>query len=343
MLIVRGNEKPPRKVQAGVVAIGNFDGVHRGHQVLIDKARERADKLGCLAGVIVFEPQPREFFTPGKPHFRLTPLQEKLRLFQIYGLDFTIVLDFCQSLASQTADQFISSILIERLAVRHVVVGYDFSFGKGRTGTVDTLSQAGLKHGFGVTVVPAQSPIKSMKPEAGDKGRQTVSVQNPNQNISGKTEVFSSSSIRKNLNNGDVQSAAKSLGHWWRITGTVIAGAKVGTDIGYPTANIALDPGTALAHGIYAVRVWIDQNQYDGAAYFGTRPTLDNGPPILEVTIFQFDGDLYGREMSVDFIDFVRPDKQFSSMKELKQQIQKDCHQVRDLLAAAGDKPNFDA
>ena len=316
MLVIRGFETPPKEALGSVVAIGNFDGVHRGHQVLIQNTRQIAKQKGRLAGTIVFEPHPREFFTPDTPHFRLTTLSEKQRLFALYDLDLTIVLDFNEELAKLSAEEFIKNVLIDRLAVSHVVVGYDFSFGKGRTGTVDTLEKAGRKFGFGVTIVPAQS------------------AQN-----SGTNEVYSSSRIRELLIAGDVEKAATALGHWWRVKGTVIKGAKVGTGIGFPTANIAMPPGTGLAHGIYAVRVYVDQKRHKAAAYFGTRPTIDNGAPILEVTLFDFNSDLYTKELSIEFIAHVRADKSFPSLDLLKKQIDEDCQNVREILARAGENP----
>jgi len=332
MLLIRGFETPPGEALGAAVAIGNFDGVHRGHQVLIQKTRELARQNGCLAGAIVFEPHPREFFTPEEPHFRLTPLSEKQRLFALYGLDLTIVLDFNARLARLSANQFIKDVLRDYLAVSHVVVGYDFSFGQGRTGTAETLEKAGRDYGFGVKIIPAQRAQGT--PNRNKKSVPDNFMENPK-----ATEVFSSSNIRKHLRNGNVRAAACAMAHWWRVTGSVIKGAKVGTGMGHPTANIALPPGTALAHGIYAVRVIIGQKHYNGAAYFGTRPSLDDGAPLLEVTIFDFSGDLYTKEISIDFIDYVRPDKSFSSLDLLKKQIDEDCKNVRELLARAGETP----
>lgn len=322
MLIVRGNETPPTQARNGVLAIGNFDGVHRGHQALIRKTREVASGLQTRAGAIVFEPHPREFFAPDVPHFRLTPLPEKLRLFALYGLDVAIVLEFSDALAQLSAQQFIDTVLVERLGVAHVVVGYDFLFGKDRTGSVATLQAAGRAQGFGVSVVAAQScnDFKTGGERGGD-------------------EVFASSRIRQDLMTGDVVHAAQDMGHWWRVSGTVVAGANIGTGIGFPTANLGMPAGTDLKHGIYAVRVYSGQGRFEGAAYFGTRPTVDGGAPGLEVTIFEFDGDLYGSELAVEFIAFVRDDRSFASMDDLKTQIEADCAGARKLLARAGETP----
>jgi riboflavin kinase / FMN adenylyltransferase len=308
MQVLHGMDNVPASARRAALAIGNFDGVHRGHQALLAVAREQAAKSGGPAGVVLFEPHPREFFQPDRPHFRLTPLPLKLKLLESFGLDLAVVLRFDASLAALSAEEFIASILAGKLAAAHVVVGYDFRFGKGRAGDLETLSRAGVAHGFGVTVVAQVA-------EAG--------------------EVFSSGAIRAELAQGDVQGAAQMLGWWWRVSGRVTGGAKRGTGLGFPTANIALAPGTALAHGIYAVRVHLDGSRYDAAAYLGTRPTFDDGAPVLEVFLLDFDGDLYGRDIAVEFIDFIRPDLRFHGAEALKAQMAQDCDAARKILAAA--------
>ncbi|MGD9668094.1 MAG: bifunctional riboflavin kinase/FAD synthetase [Hyphomicrobiaceae bacterium] len=316
MLVVTGSDVVPDQAKGAVLAIGNFDGVHRGHQSLITKVRERADKLDVMAGVIVFEPHPREFFQPSEPHFHLTPLPLKLRRLEALGLDLVVVLRFDKSFASLSANQFIENVLVEKLEPRHVVIGYDFFFGKGRSGTPDTMRLAAQELGFGVTVV---SPVA----EDG--------------------EVFSSTTIRLKLAQGDVRGATAALGEMWRVRGCVIGGAKRGTGLGFPTANIALERGTALAHGIYAV--WVDipgdgpqgaarAARYMGAAYLGTRPTFDDGGPLLEIYLLDFDGDLYGREIEVAFVDFIRGDRRFGSAQELVAQMHADCASAREILSA---------
>src|SRR5256714_11886800 len=270
MRIIHGTDSFPASARGAALAIGNFDGVHRGHQALIKATRDEAVRLGARTGAGVCEPQPREYFQPDKPHFRLTPLPLKLRLLERFGVDVAVVLAFDAGLAGLTADAFVARVLVDALAARQVVVGYDFRFGKGRGGDPEMLRRAGEALGFGVTVIGQVA-------EAG--------------------EVFSSSAIRAELAQGDVEGAAQMLGWWWRVAGVVIGGAKRGTGLGFPTANIALAPGTALAHGIYAVRVHADGRSHAGAAYLGTRPTLDGGAPILEVYLFDFPGDLYGRQV----------------------------------------------
>ena len=314
MQILHGTDNVPSSARGAALAIGNFDGVHRGHQALLTAAREEAREAGLPAGVILFEPHPREFFQPDRPHFRLTPLPLKLQLLEAFGLDLAVVLQFDAALAARSAEDFIARVIVERLAAAHVVVGYDFRFGKGRGGDPETLKRAGVSHGFGVTVVAQVA-------EAG--------------------EVFSSGAVRAELAQGDVKGAAQMLGWWWRVAGRVTGGAKRGAGLGFPTANVALAPGTALAHGIYAVRVHLEGNRHSAAAYLGTRPTFDDGAPVLEVFLFDFDGDLYGRDIEVEFIDFIRPDRRFDAIEALQTQMAEDCARARKVLATAPATPGI--
>lgn len=307
MRVVNGFEAVPPEAKGAVLALGNFDGVHRGHQALIGRAIAEAKQLDRPAGVLLFEPHPREFFHPGAPHFRLTPLQEKLALFEEMGLDLAIVLPFDAKLAALDANRFIEDILVTALAVSHVVVGYHFFFGRNRGGSVEMLRDEGAAHGFGVTVV---EPVS-------DRG-----------------EPFSSTAVRLALAEGDVKGAAETLGRPWHVRGPVIGGAKRGTGLGFPTANVALPKGTALGHGIFAVRVKLGGRSLDGAAYLGTRPTFDDGMPVLEVFLFDFDEAIYGREIEVSFIDKVRDDRKFGNAEELVHQMQLDCDKARAILAA---------
>jgi riboflavin kinase/FMN adenylyltransferase len=312
MIVLYGTGDVPSAARGGVFAIGNFDGVHRGHQALLQATKDRAAELCAPAGVILFEPYPREFFQPHQPHFRLTPLKRKLELLERFGLDAVVVLTFDAALAGLPAQEFIERIITGALAARHIVIGYNFRFGKARAGDPEAMRRAGTALGFGVTVVA----------QAGEAGM-----------------VFSSGAVRAALAQGDVARAAEVLGHWWRISGEVIGGFGRGSELGFPTANIALAPGTALAHGIYAVRVYADGRAYGGAAYLGTRPTFDDGAPMLEVFLLGFDGDLYGREIAVEFIDYVRPDAKLASIEALKEQISQDCARAQIMLAAAPADP----
>jgi riboflavin kinase/FMN adenylyltransferase len=307
MQVVHGYAHVPAAARGACLAIGNFDGVHRGHQALIGEAIATARQAGAKAGALVFEPHPREFFVPDEPHFLLTPLTQKLAQFEALGLDLAVVLAFDRHLATMPAETFVETVLADALGVSHVVIGYDFFFGARRGGSPDTLRGAGRKYGFGVTVV---APVA----EGG--------------------EVFSSSAVRLKLAQGDVRGAARDLGRNWRVGGKVVGGAKRGTGLGYPTANVPMPKGTALGHGIYAVRAHVDGVAHDAAAYLGTRPTFDDGMPVLEVFLLDFTGDLYGRPIEVEFVDFVRADRKFASAEALVAQMHDDVARVRQMLGA---------
>jgi riboflavin kinase/FMN adenylyltransferase len=312
MQVVHGYRDVPQAARGAVLAIGNFDGVHRGHQTLLAAAVSKAREIAAPSGALIFEPHPREFFHPEEPHFRLTPLAQKLKIFEALGLDLAIVLAFDAELADLSADAFVAQVLVKAMGARHIVIGHDFFFGKGRGGTPETMREAAQRLGFGLTVVA---------PVAEDG------------------EVFSSSVIRLRLARGDAKGAGHMLGRWWRAGGTVVGGARRGVGLGFPTANVPLPRGTGLGHGIYAVRAYLAGQRYDGAAYLGTRPTYDDGMPVLEVFLFGFNGDLYGREIEVEFIDFVRADRKFATSEALIAQMQADCARAREMLARAPATP----
>ncbi len=306
MHVIHGHKHVLPEFRGSAVAIGNFDGVHRGHRALIAEAQARAGETGVLSSVMTFEPYPREFFQPGDVHFRLTPLTRKLAIFEGLGLDLAFVEPFNTELSGLSGQDFIERVIVAGLGASHVVIGYDFYFGHKRSGNPEMMLRAGEELGFGVTVMP---PVA----EAG--------------------EPFSSSAVRLYLAQGDVKSAAHALGEPWRVAGKVVGGAKRGTGMGYPTANLPMPKGTTLGHGIYAVRAYIDGTPHDAAAYLGTRPTFDDGMPVLEVFLFDFHGDLYGRAMEVEFVDFIRADRKFHSVEELVDQMDHDIAAVKIVLA----------
>ncbi len=308
MQVVHGYSHVPINARAATIAIGNFDGVHRGHRALIAETVAKAKELGRASGVMIFEPHPREFFQPSEPLFRLTPLNRKLKLFEKLGLKLAFVQNFDQHFAQLSAQEFIERVLVAGLGVSHVIIGYDFYFGHKRAGNPQMLVEAGRDLGFGVTVM---APVA----EAG--------------------EVFSSSAVRVYLAQGDVKGATHVLGDTWRVQGKIVGGAKRGTGMGFPTANIPMPKGTALAHGIYAVRAHVDGAVHNAAAYLGTRPTFDNGMPVLEVFLIDFQGDLYGHEMEVEFVDFIREDRKFHSAQALVVQMEEDVAKIRAVLASA--------
>ncbi|MGI9520543.1 MAG: bifunctional riboflavin kinase/FAD synthetase [Hyphomicrobiaceae bacterium] len=306
MQVLKDFETVPERLKGGTIALGNFDGVHRGHQAVLSEAQKAARVSEKRLGVITFEPHPRVFFKPSTTLFTLSPLHRKLQLLEVFGVDFVNVLTFDTTLAGLSAETFVQRVLVESWQASHVIVGYNFFFGKGRGGSPAVLRELGARHAFGVSVV---SP-------ASDDG-----------------EVFSSSAVRDLLRAGNVRDAADVLGHWWTITGSVERGAGRGTGMGYPTVNVMLEPGQSLHHGIYAARVWVDGIRFDGAAYNGRRPTFDNGIAKLEVFLFDFNESLYGHTIAVEMIDFIRPDEAFDSADNLIAQMDRDCAEIREILA----------
>jgi riboflavin kinase/FMN adenylyltransferase len=293
-----------------VVAIGNFDGVHRGHRAVIGAARARARALNAPAVALTFEPHPRAFFQPGEAMFRLTDEAAKLRLLSATGLNAVVTLPFDAAMARLSAQDFVEGVLLERMRVARVAIGFDFHFGQARGGSPAFLTEQGKRLGFAVDVV---SPLA-------DEGR-----------------PVSSSAIRAALSDGRVEDAADLLGYPWFVTGQVIHGEKRGRALGYPTANIRLDPACGLRHGIYAVRVGIGAERYDGVASFGQRPTFDDGAPLLEVFLFDFTRDLYGQMLDVTFIGWIRPELKFEGVDALVARMDQDGREARALLAAKPD------
>lgn len=297
-------------LRGAVVALGNFEGVHRGHRVVIQAARVRAQDLQCPAAAMTFEPHPRAFFNPSAGVFRLTDLTAKLRLLAMTGLDGAIVMAFDAALATLSAEEFVAHILVDRYAVAGVVVGDDFHFGKGRGGTPAFLQAQGRQYGFAVDIVQAFLD-----------GGQRVS----------------SGAVRDVLAQGEVDEAARLLGYPWFVSGTVVHGDKRGRELGFPTANIRIDPNCRLRHGVYAVRIGIGNERYDGVANFGRRPMFDTGVVLLEVFLFDFAGDLYGKMLDVAFISWIRPEEKFASIDRLIQQMKEDSRLARAALVQAAD------
>jgi riboflavin kinase/FMN adenylyltransferase len=309
-LVVR-DSAPGDALRGAVVAIGNFDGVHRGHRAVIGAALQKARALGRPAAALTFEPHPRAFFNPGEPLFRLTDEAVKLRLLASTGLDGAIVLTFDAALAGLSAENFVERILVERFAVSGAVIGFNFHFGMNRAGSPDFLKAQGKKYGFAVDVVPRFE----------DQGR-----------------PVSSCPIRDALAAGRLDQAAEFLGYPWFVSGEVIHGDKRGRELGFPTANLKLDAACGLRHGIYAVRVAAGERRYSGVASFGRRPMFDTGAVLLEVFLFDFAGDLYGQNIDVAFIDWIREERMFDSAGALIQQMQDDSRIAREVLARSGDK-----
>lgn len=303
----------PQDWRGGVVAIGNFDGVHLGHRAVQEAARTEATHVGAACIALTFEPHPRSFFAPSRPLFRLTPAPLKATLAAAIGLRGTLVLPFDASVARTEAEDFVQEVLIGRLRLQHAVIGFDFHFGHQRRGTPAFLQDAGVLRGFGVTVVP----------EISDDGG-----------------AVSSTRIREALEAGDVAAANRLLGWSWSIAAQVIQGDARGRELGFPTANMIPDSSCELRHGIYAARfARVDGTVHDGVASFGRRPTFDNGRPVLETYLFDFSGNLYGETALVSLVGWIRAEERFASAGALTARMNDDAEEARRILAAmpAGD------
>ncbi|MGX1740775.1 bifunctional riboflavin kinase/FAD synthetase [Bosea sp. NPDC055353] len=305
--VVLDLDKPtPEILRGAVLALGNFDGVHRGHAELSRVAGAMAHDLGTKPAAFTFEPHPRSVFRPDEPVFRLTSPQLKLEGLTQAGFAQVFVLPFDREIAAIPAERFVDDLLVGRLGAAGLVCGYDFHFGKGRTGSPEMLQAHGLAAGIPVAVVPPYS---------------------------WQGEPVSSTLIRTALEAGDVGRAATFLGRPWLVRGLIAHGDKRGRELGYPTANMQLARDCRLRHGIYAVRMKIDGTWHDGVASFGRRPTFDDGAPRLETFVFDFSGDLYGERVDVAFVDWLRGEERFDTLEALIVQMDADSARARDILA----------
>ena len=307
-----GSNHPP----GSVLAMGNFDGLHRGHAVLLGQVRDRARAEGRPAAVLTFEPHPRSVFVPGAEPFRLTPFRVKERELARHGIDLLFIQHFDLGFAAKTAEDFIAEVIVGAIGATHLVVGWDCTFGNRRRGTPDLLRVEGARRGFGVTVL---EPVRDQA-----------------------STIYSSTHIRELLKAGRPREAAALLGRCWEIDGRVAIGDRRGRTIGFPTANLGLDDYLRPAFGVYAVRVSGDGpddplagRTVDGVANLGLRPTVGGLVPRLEAHLFDTDVDLYGRHLRVALVDFIRPERKFAGLDALKAQIAEDAAQARTILAAA--------
>ena len=313
-LIIEDPDRLPPSLGRPVVAIGNFDGVHRGHRAVIGRAQARAKALGRPCAVLTFEPHPANYFAGSPVIFRLTTESTKAMALARLGLDGMVVLTFDDGLAQLDRERFVRDILVGRLDISAAVIGYDFHFGRNRAGSPEYLRACGQELGFDVDVIEKITADRE-----------------------GDLAAVSSTAIRRALEGGDARLAAKLLGHPYFVVGTVVHGQKLGRTLGYPTANLELDPHSRLRHGIYAVRVRGDGLNKGGVASFGRRPTFDNGAPLLEVVLFDFSGDLYGRTIEVDLIDWIRGEEKFASVEDLIARMNIDAAEARAMLAGSGE------
>jgi len=290
-----------------VLTVGNYDGVHLGHQQMIGVLKRRAAELGGVATVLVFEPSSKEFIDPAGAPPRLTRWREKFLALAAFGVERLVTLRFDDEMRAMSARDFIDRLIVEGLGVRHMVVGDDFRYGTKAQGTIDSLRAAGEVHGFSV---------EQIAPFIFDGVR------------------VSSTAVREHLERGDFSGAARLLGRRYRMTGRVDYGNALGRTLGFPTANLRLKRRKSPLWGVLAVRVHgIESEPLDGVANLGTRPTVNGIEPLLEVHVFDFDGDLYGRAIEVEFIAKLRDEIKFDSLDLMTVQMRVDAAQARDLLS----------
>lgn len=307
MRIYRQAKSLQQQHQGAVIAVGNFDGVHRGHRTVISEAGRIAASAGLPWGVLTFEPHPRKVFQPDAAPFRLTPFRAKAERIADMNVDFMIAQRFDLDFSKQSAAEFVENYLVGTLHAHHVVAGYDFKFGHKRQGSCETLLSEGQKLGFGFTVVAAASD---------DGGG-----------------LYSSSRTRELIAAGDMAGAAAVMGRPFSISGRVAGGDKRGRTIGFPTANLMLGGYIRPQFGVYAVRMTLaDGRDVDGVANLGMRPTFDGTAPRLEVHLFDFDADIYDMRVSVALLEMIRPEKKFDGLDALKAQIARDCEKAHDIL-----------
>ncbi len=316
---IRGGDALDATLRGGVVAIGNFDGVHRGHQAVLEQALKQARSRGVPALVLTFEPHPRKVFRPDVPLFVLTPPAMKAELLAAIGFDAMVEQPFTRDFAAHSAESFVTDVLERRLGSRHAGTGFDFHFGKERQGGPAFLMESGERHGFGVTLVDAFR----------DEG----------------AEVISSSRIRALLAAGLDAEAAGLLGYRYTVRAPVVDGQKLGRTLGFPTANMQLPAETALRHGIYAVSFRrADGSLHHGVASYGRRPTVEqDGAPLLETFVFDFSGHLYGETCQVSFFGFLRGEQKFDSLDALVERMRRDEAEARALLAGVRPLSGLDA
>jgi riboflavin kinase/FMN adenylyltransferase len=309
MRLYRHESDLPPDAHGAVVTLGNFDGVHLGHQAVIGEAAKIAHATGRPLAVLTFEPHTKAFFRPDSPPFRLTPLRTKLHALETLGVDQVIALGFDEAFSHLSAEEFVAKVLTGGMKISHAVAGNDFRYGHKHAGTMDSLTEAGARYGFGVTRV---SPVSA-----------------------GDGTVYSATAIRQFVASGDMRAAAELLGRPWEIDGHVVGGDRRGRELGFPTANLKLGEYLRPAFGIYAVRAMIDRpgaGWIDGVANLGIRPMWQTEEPVLEAHLFDFSEDIYGQVLRVRLIERLRPEAKFEGVEALVAQVDRDKIAAREAL-----------
>lgn len=291
---------------APVVTIGNFDGVHRGHREIFRRVREAATHAGGVSVVITFEPHPLTVVPSTKQIHLITTATEKEELVEAAGIEYLLVIPFTQEFSRITAQEFVCRVLVEQVGIKHLIIGYDYAFGRNREGGITLLAELGREFGFSVEVLPP---------------------------IGEADHVFSSSEIRRLVGEGDVARVAPLLGRHFSIGGTVVHGRNRGKELGFPTANLVSDHELIPRDGVYAVKILLDGDWYDGVCNIGTAPTFGDGQRTIEAFLFGFDGDLYNRELRIYFIERLRGEVAFPDFDTLRHAISADVARAREILS----------
>lgn len=305
MKIIRGLTNLTKKLPNPVLTIGNFDGVHLGHQAIIKKVVERSKEISGTSIVLTFEPHPLKVIAPERSPKLLNTFLGKMNLIAAAGIDVVIIEEFTIAFAEQNPDDFARTMLHEKIAVQEIYVGYDYAFGRDRKGSISSLKKMGRTYGFYVGMVEA------------------VQVHGI---------VASSSAIRDFVASGKVEEAARLLGRYYAVEGEVVHGSHRGHELGFPTANLRTPNELLPTYGVYAVLVHVDGSHYQGVASIGVRPTFDSGPLSIEVYLFDFNDDIYGKQMDVSFVGYLREEKKFADAQSLIYQMQKDVEYAKKLF-----------
>ena len=304
MKIFRINSTSSFKEKSLNLAIGNFDGVHIGHQAVIKKLVRESKKINSKSGILSFMPHPRQYFTNNYEDFNIIDENDKVSLFENLNIDYYISLKFDSVLASLSPENFIKDILVKKLQVKNITVGYDFKFGKDRKGNTDLLKKLSTKYNYQVSII---NQIKNEKDSI----------------------VYSSSLIRKKIEEGNFKSVSSILGRNWSLKGKVIKGDQKASKMNFPTANITPSKLIKPKKGVYAIKALYSDNYYNGIANFGVRPTIEGKKLLLEAHLFEFDENIYSKDLTVEFLTFIREEKKFNDFTSLKKQIQKDIQIVK--------------
>lgn len=296
-----------KSARGGVYALGNFDGVHLGHKEIISKVIDISNSKNIPSGVLIFDPHPRNYFNPKLDDFILSDINTRSYLLEKTKLDFLGILKFDDFMSNLSPREFVKKIIKNRVGVSHLIVGYNFRFGKNREGDVEILSKICSEFNIDLTII---KQVKNME------------------------LIISSSKIREAIEDLDFEKVKRIIGDYWKIVGEVVEGDKRGREIGFPTANITMNNLIKPDFGVYAVRINYNNDTFNGIANFGVRPTFDKTKslPILEVHLFNFSDNLYGKEIVISFVDFIRKEKKFNGLESLKSQIQLDINIAKDLL-----------